>query len=179
MGMSGAASLVGSLVGGYRLARVIGMGATGAVYLGVRDDNPAERAAVKVLMPPLQLSEAERAEFHARFRREVQTLLGLEHPHILSVRAFGEDGGAGFPYMVLPYFDGGTLADRLAAGPLPLDEAAHYTSQIADALDYAHGRGVIHRDIKPSNVLLNGAGNAYLADFSIARLFEVSNATLT
>jgi serine/threonine-protein kinase len=137
------------------------------VFLGERDDTKRAQVAIKVLMLPPQLSEREQAEFHARFRREVQTLLELNHPHILSVLGFGEDAPTRLSYLVLPFVPG-TLVQRMASagGRLPLPEVAAYATQLADALDYAHRHGVIHRDVKPANVLLDGAGHVYLTDFT-------------
>jgi serine/threonine-protein kinase len=155
------------------------MGGTGAVYLAVHEGNSASQAAMKLFMPPPQLSAEERADFQARFRREAQVLLELRHPHILALEGFGEDRATGYAYMVLPYFGEGTLANRLAHGPLSLAQAADYLAQLSSALDYAHSHGVIHRDIKPANVLLDAQGQAYLADFSIARLFSGTHTTLT
>lgn len=154
----GPAALTGRVIAGYRLERVLGSGGTGIVYLGRRVDAPHNEAALKLLVTPLQLSPAERAEFQERFRREAQILLTLRHPHILSVQAFGDDSSAGFSYMVLPYLQGGTLATRLTQGLVPLNEAADYLTQLADALDYAHQHGVVHRGIKPGNVLLDAQG---------------------
>ena len=173
--------LLGRAIAGYRLDRVIGTGASGAVYLAFparrrRGDAPV---AVKVLGLPWQLSTQARGEFRARFQREADVLKRLSHPHILRLIDYGEQDG--FHYMVLPYMAGGTLARPAAArtGPLPAGEAARLALQLADAVDYAHRQGVIHRDIKPANVLLDGAGNAFLADFSIARLIEETTANLT
>lgn len=177
----GPEGLIGRVIAGYRLERVLGIGGAGAVYLGRSENNPDDEVAVKLLMPPMQLSLDERKEFHARFRREAQTLQQLNHPHILSIRAFGEDQGTGLSYMLLPYLSGGTLAAqlRLAGGPLTLNKVASYLTQLADALDYAHSKGVVHRDIKPSNILLDAQDHIYVADFGIAHLFDATRTTLT
>lgn len=183
--LPGPDGLVGRVIGGYRLNRLLGSGGTGAVFLGEREDSlpagdaPPEQAAIKVLIPPMQLSANDQAEFRTRFRREAEALQQLRHPHILSVRALGEDEATGLPYMVLPYLDGGTLATRLAAGALALTEASQYFAQLADALDYAHGQMVVHRDIKPANILLDRQGQVYLADFGLVKLFDGTRTTLT
>src|SRR5258708_29898866 len=191
-GTQGPASLIGQVLGGYRLERVLGKGATGAVFLGrwVQGPGPGqgerprieqvgglsvelpEAVAVKVLILPWQLNEAERADFRARFLREAETQQQrLRHPHIVTVLASGEDAASGLIYMAQPYLRGGTLAERLAAqtrqtGPMPLAEAAALLGQLADGLEDAHRQGVVHRDIKPANVLLNEQGQAYRSDFS-------------
>lgn len=175
----GAEGLIGREFGGYRLERMLGSGGTGSVFLGRRADAPQDQAAVKVLIPPMQLGAADQAEFRARFRREAQTLQQLQHPHILVVRAMGEDEATGLPYMLLPYIDGGTLATRIAQGPLSLAEASRYLAQVADALDYAHAHSIVHRDIKPANILLDQQGYIYLADFGLVKLFDGTRTTLT
>ena len=116
--------------------------------------------AVKVLMS--SLIEQDKS-FLDRFNREVKVAANLQHPHILPVYDFGIHEGK--PYIVMAYLQGGTLSDRIKQGPMSLSEVLSITSQIADALDFAHNQGIIHRDIKPSNVMLDKQGNGYLADF--------------
>jgi serine/threonine protein kinase len=175
-----AQDLTGRDIGGYRLVRSLGSGASGLVFLGEREGGEHAQAAIKLLLLPPQLTEQQQAEFQARFRREVLTLLELNHPHILSVLGFGQDNATGHSYLILPYVEG-TLARRLASagGPLPFDEVAGYAIQLAEALDYAHQHGVIHRAIKPSNVLLDRDGQVYLTDFSIAHLFGLTRTNIT
>ncbi len=170
-------SLVGQVIAGYRLDTLIGMGGAGAVFLGVALDG--KKVAVKVLVPPTLENEALYGEFHRRFIREARTLSLLKHPHILPVYAFGEDEGAGYAYMTMPYISGGTLLKRLNEGLPSSEQVRTYVQQIADALDYAHEQNVIHRDLKPSNVLLDEDGHVYLADFGVAKLFDDSSTVLT
>lgn len=180
--MGGPETLVGRVFGGYRLERIVGDGGTGVVYLGRKvSDTPGqpEQAAVKVLKLFWYTGGQQREELRSRFRHEVETWQRLHHPHILSVISSGEEDS--WPYIVLQYADGGTLANRIATsgGHMPFQEVARYLTQLADALDYAHQQGVVHRDVKPSNVLLDRQDNLYLTDFSIAKLLEGTQTTLT
>lgn len=163
---------IGRTLSGYRLAALLGAGGAGAVFLGERMDDPSVQRAIKVLLPGDDLAATELSSFQARFLRESQTTSQLlHHPHILPILSYHAEAN-GLSYMELPLMTGGTLAGRIKAGPIPLDDVARYLRQIASALDYAHRQGVIHRDVKAVNVLLDREGEAYLADFGIARIFE-------
>jgi serine/threonine protein kinase len=119
------------------------------------------QVAVKVLHPDLRAALGPE-----RFRREIQVLTRLTHPHILPLYDFGEAEGQ--LYYVMPYVSGESLAARLhREQQLPVDEAIAITVQVASALDYAHRQGFVHRDIKPDNILLE-EGQAIVADFGIA-----------
>jgi hypothetical protein len=145
----------------YRLEREIGAGGMATVYLA-RDLKHERPVALKVLKPDLaQVLGAE------RFLREIRITANLQHPHILPLLDSGDAGG--FLYYVMPYVEGQSLRERLLRDrPLPTDEVLALTRQVASALDYAHGQGVIHRDVKPENILLS-KGEAVVADFGIAR----------
>lgn len=179
----GPASLIGQVVGDYRLERVLGKGAMGAVFLARHAHAPAhapsDEVAIKVLILPWQLDDQERADFRARFLREAATLRTLRHPHIIAILDSGEDSASGLAYIVMPLMRGGTLADRLERGPLPLAQSADLLGQLADGLDYAHAHGLVHRDIKPANILLDEQGQAFLSDFSIVRLLAEVSTKLT
>ncbi len=152
----------------YRIERELGRGGMATVYLA-RDLRHHRQVAVKVLRPELAASLG--AE---RFLREIETTAGLRHPQILPLYDSGAAGG--FLYYVMPFIEGESLRDRMRRETqLPLDDAIRITREVAAALDYAHGRGVIHRDIKPENVLLDG-GHAVVADFGIARAVSTSGA---
>jgi hypothetical protein len=144
---------------GFRILRIAGKGGMGVVY-EAQQNTPRRTVALKVL------SRANSPEDLANFRREAQMIAGLEHPYIVPLYTFGENGGR--PYLALRFLGGGTVAGRIALGPIDLKAASNWVQSIADALDFAHQRGVIHRDLKPSNILLDEAGNAYLSDFGIA-----------
>jgi serine/threonine-protein kinase len=144
----------------YRVERELGAGGMATVYLA-RDLKHDRDVAIKVLHP--DLAAALGAD---RFLAEIRTTANLQHPHILPLHDSGEAGG--FLFYVMPFVDGETLRTRLTRDrPLPIPEAIRIAREVADALAYAHGRGVIHRDIKPENILLQG-GHALVADFGIA-----------
>jgi serine/threonine-protein kinase len=144
----------------YRVERELGAGGMAAVYLA-QDLKHRRQVAIKVLKP--ELAAAVGPE---RFLREIETTANLRHPHILPLYDSGEADGVLF--YVMPFVDGESLRERLRSQTqLPLDEALRITREVADALSYAHGLGVVHRDIKPENILLSG-GHAVLADFGIA-----------
>jgi len=163
MAGSTVADLVGRVLAGrYRLLGAIGSGASGRVY--VADDvRLRRRVAVKVLHPAL----AADAGFLRRFRSEAQLAASLHHPNVMAVYDWGEDG---VPFMVLELLAGGSLRSMLDAGTrLTTAQAAHVGGQVAAALDYAHGRGLVHRDIKPANLLFDEHGIVRVADFGLAR----------
>jgi tRNA A-37 threonylcarbamoyl transferase component Bud32/tetratricopeptide (TPR) repeat protein len=152
----------------YAIEREIGRGGMATVYLAhdVRHDR---KVALKVLHPELTASLG--AE---RFLHEIKTTARLNHPHILALHDSGEADG--FLFYVMPYVEGESLRDRLARErQLPLEDALQITSEVADALSYAHSHGIIHRDIKPENILLE-SGHAVVADFGIARAVSVGGA---
>jgi serine/threonine-protein kinase len=154
----------GMRLGPYEVQELVGRGAMGLVY---RAYHPAlnRTAAVKVLQ-----ALAPDPETVQRFRREAQAIAQMRHPNIISVYDFGELDGT--PSMIVEYVGGGSLADRLRAGPLAPVEAVRLLQGIAAALDYAHQLGVVHRDVKPANVLMGGDGTPILGDFGLAKLLQ-------
>ena len=153
-------ALTDALADRYRVERELGQGGMATVYLA-EDLKHARRVAVKVLHP--DLAAALGAE---RFLSEIRTTANLQHPHILALHDSGV--ASGFLYYVMPYVEGESLRGRLEREKqLPIDDALRIARELADALGYAHARGVIHRDIKPENILLQG-GHALVADFGIA-----------
>jgi serine/threonine-protein kinase len=145
----------------YRLERELGAGGMATVYLA-EDLKHHRKVAIKVMRP--EVAATIGAE---RFLKEIETTAGLRHPHILPLYDSGEAGGALF--YVMPFVEGESLRDRLTRERvLPIEEALAVAREVADALGYAHSRGIVHRDIKPENILLEG-GHAVVADFGIAR----------
>ncbi|MEO8576502.1 MAG: serine/threonine-protein kinase [Gemmatimonadales bacterium] len=155
--------LQAALAGEYSLQREIGRGGMGVVYLA-RDVQLDRDVAIKVL--PMHLARLSTAR--DRFVQEARTAAGLSHPHVVPIHRVGEADG--FVFFVMSYIEGETLGERLRAqGPLPPANAARVMREVAWALAYAHGRGIIHRDIKPDNILLEvGTGRAMVTDFGIA-----------
>ena len=145
---------------GYVIQGLAGRGGMGLVY------RAEQRATHRLVAIKLLTTGSVDAERLASFRREAATLAQLEHPRIVPLYDYGEHEGV--PFLVVRFLDGGTVAERLKAGPIPLDTALRWIRDVADALDAAHRRGITHRDVKPSNLLLDSAGNVYLADFGIA-----------
>jgi serine/threonine protein kinase len=152
----------GTHLGPYEIVGSIGAGGMGEVYRA-RDARLNRTVAIKVLAGHI----SERPDLKARFEREAQTLASLSHAHICPVFDVGRHDGT--DYIVMEYIEGRTLADRLARGALPPDEAVRVAIEIADALDTAHHRGIIHRDLKPGNIMLTKSG-AKLLDFGLAKL---------
>ncbi len=158
--------LTEAIAGTYRVERELGRGGMARVYLAhdLRHDRPV---AIKVLLPELSLAIS--AE---RFEQEIRIVSRLTHPNIVGLIGSGMldyPPAARLPYYVMHFVDGESLRDKLVReGPLPVEEAIRIATEVADALQFAHDRGVIHRDIKPENILLQ-AGHAMVADFGVAR----------
>ncbi|HEU5101727.1 MAG TPA: protein kinase [Roseiflexaceae bacterium] len=152
----------GTVLKTYTLGRRVAEGGFGAVYRA-RQAVVDRDVAVKVIRPEF----AGQPEFIRRFEAEAQIVARLEHPHIVPLYDYWRDPSGA--YLVMRWMQGGSLASLLGRGPLPLDRLARLFDQVISALALAHRRGVIHRDIKPANILLDEDGNAYLADFGIAK----------
>lgn len=159
--------LVGTVLGQYRIERVIGKGGMATVYQSTQVA-VNRTVAIKVLPSTFMHDET----FMTRFRQEAEVAAQLEHIHILPVYDFGEHDG--IPYIVMRYLDGGTLRERTQQGPIDAFATLHIIRQVAQALDYAHSRNVIHRDLKPSNIMLDSNDNAFLTDFGTAKLRDRS-----
>ena len=161
----------GQMLGSYQIINQIGQGGMATVYKAYQPSMD-RNVAIKVL--PGQLAQSP--EFVTRFQQEARIIAKLEHPHILPVFDYGENDGV--TYFVMRYLEAGTLKTKMEAGPLPLAEVDRIFTQLADALGYAHGHGVIHRDLKPANALVDEDGNLFLTDFGIAKLLESASPRL-
>ena len=162
-------------MGAFEVQRLIGAGGMGEVYLA-RDVRLNRDVALKVLPEALTLDD----DRLGRFEREAQVLASLNHPNIAAIYGVEESPDpvgplpAGRKALVLELVDGPTLADRLARGPLPLDEALAVAKQIAEGVEAAHRQGVIHRDLKPANIKLRPDGRVKVLDFGLAKLIASS-----
>ena len=157
----------GTRLGVYEVAEKIGAGGMGEVYRA-RDTKLDRDVALKVL-PDLFANDPERL---GRFQREAKALASLNHPNIGSIYGIEDDEADGVIALVLELIEGPTLADRIAQGPIPLDEALPIARQIAEALEAAHERGIIHRDLKPANVKVKSDGSVKVLDFGLAKAFQ-------
>jgi Tol biopolymer transport system component len=154
-----------SRLGPYEVTSKLGAGGMGEVYKA-KDTRLDRDVALKLLPSHL----AADPQFKARFEREAKSVSALNHPHICTLHDVGSETvrGEELHYLVLELIDGESLAQRLARGPLPMEDLLRYAVQISSALDAAHRRGIVHRDLKPGNVMITRAG-AKLLDFGLAR----------
>jgi len=152
----------GTKLGPYEIVSPLGAGGMGEVYRA-RDAKLNRDVAIKVL-PEAVANDSERL---ARFRREAQVLASLNHPHIAAIYGLEEAGG--IEALVLELVEGDTLAEGIARGPMPVDEALEIARQIARALEAAHEKGIVHRDLKPANVKVDTTGQVKVLDFGLAK----------
>jgi serine/threonine protein kinase len=167
----------GTVVGGYRIERVLGAGGMGAVYLAAHPTLP-RHDALKVLSAELSRDP----DFRARFIREADVASALDHPNIVSVYNRGQTD-SGELWIAMQYVDGTDADDALRAGTMTPQRAVYIVGEVARALDYAHAHNVVHRDVKPANFLLSGPigpdERALLGDFGIARALDDVGLTVT
>jgi eukaryotic-like serine/threonine-protein kinase len=156
----------GTRLGPYEVTAQLGAGGMGEVYRA-RDSRLDRTVAIKIL--PQRFSSDER--LRERFEREARAISALTHPNICTLYDIGQHEGASF--LVMEYVDGESLADRLAKGPLPIDQVIRYGVEIAEALEKAHRAGIVHRDLKPGNIILTKSG-AKLLDFGLAKFSQMN-----
>jgi len=160
----------GTRLGAYEVLGSLGAGGMGEVYRA-RDTQLGREVAIKVL-PAEFAHDAERL---ARFEREAQTLAALNHPHIATIHGVVDSGGV--RALVMELVEGETLAERIAHGALPVDEALRIARQIAVALETAHEQGIIHRDLKPANIKVRPDGTVKVLDFGLAKVLDPTPST--
>ncbi|GAC1623024.1 MAG: hypothetical protein NVS9B13_16420 [Candidatus Acidiferrum sp.] len=159
----------GTKLGSYEIVSALGAGGMGEVYRA-RDSKLAREVALKVI-PATFASDPERM---VRFEREAKVLASLNHPNIAHI--YGLDDSGGVRALIMELVEGPTLAERIAQGPIPLEEALSIAKQIAIAIEYAHEGGIVHRDLKPANVKVTHDGAVKVLDFGLAKAIEESPA---
>jgi eukaryotic-like serine/threonine-protein kinase len=158
----------GTRLGPYDIVSPLGAGGMGEVYRAT-DTRLKRQVAIKIL-PSTLAADPDRL---ARFQREAEVLASLNHPHIAAI--YGFEHALGMKALVMELVEGPTLADRIADGPIPIDEALPIASEIAGALEAAHERGIVHRDLKPSNIKVRHDGTVKVLDFGLAKLSETGS----
>jgi serine/threonine protein kinase len=157
----------GTRLGSYEIVGPLGAGGMGEVYRAV--DTRLKREVALKTLPPALLGDPDRV---ARFQREAEVLAALNHPHIAAIHGLEETDGV--KALVMELVEGATLAERIAEGPIPVDEAVAIARQIADALEAAHERGIVHRDLKPANIKIREDGTVKVLDFGLAKLADAA-----
>ncbi len=159
-------------IGQYRVLDQIGAGGMATVYKGYH-----ERLDRYVAIKVMHQNFLQDPSFRSRFEREARIVASLEHPNIVPIYDFAEYNGR--PYLIMKFVEGETLKDHLRGGELTQDDAVRLLEETANALTYAHGRGILHRDIKPSNIVIDENGRAYLTDFGLARIAQHGESTMS
>lgn len=161
---------VGETIGPYKIVAQIGQGGMATIFKAYQT-NLDRYVALKVMHPALK----EDRSFVMRLQREATVIAKLSHPNIVAVHDFREYEG--IPFLVLQYIEGKTLKDVLKEQKLNTQQILNIVRPVADALSYAHARGVLHRDVKPSNILIDNEGHVYLSDFGLARIAQSGEST--
>ena len=159
--------MIGKVVAGHRIARLVGRGGMGVVYEAV-EESLGRTVALKLVAP----ERAGEPGFRERFIAESRLAAAIDHPNVLPVFKAGEEDG--LLYLAMRFVDG---ADLRSLSPLDPMRAAHVTAQVGAALDAAHARRLVHRDVKPANVLIAPGDHAYLTDFGLVKALDESAAT--
>ena len=157
--------MIGQTLSHYHVTAALGAGGMGEVYRAT-DTNLNREVAIKVL-PPEVVEDPERL---GRFKREAHLLAALNHPNIAAI--YGLEEADGKPFLALELVEGEELKERLARGPIPVDEALEMAKEIAEALEAAHNKGIVHRDLKPANVKLTPEGKVKVLDFGLAKAWS-------
>jgi serine/threonine-protein kinase len=164
----------GTRIGSFEILGSLGAGGMGEVYRA--HDTKLQRDVALKILPESFAADADRL---ARFTREAQVLASLNHPHIAAIHGIEDgpaDSGASVRALVLELVDGPTLADRIAQGALPIQEALGIARQLTEALEAAHEQGIVHRDLKPANIKVRDDGTVKVLDFGLAKLVATPQA---
>ena len=157
--------MIGRTLGNYKIINQLGKGGMGEVFQA-KDQKLGRDVAIKVL-PEEFAKDSDRV---ARFQREAKLLASLNHPNIAAIHGLEESEGTNF--LVLKLVEGQTLADRIIATPIPVEESLRLALQIAEALEAAHEKGVIYRDLKPANIKVTPDGKVKVPDFGLAKAYS-------
>src|ERR1700722_4463647 len=165
---------IGEVVGNnYEILGIVGAGGMGVVYRA-RDRRLERTVALKFLPPEMDRNDREREYFLL----EARTASSLDHPNIGVIHGI-EETADGRSFIVMAFYEGQTLAQRMSSGPIAAAEAVAIASQIAQGLQEAHSRQIVHRDIKPSNVMITPSGAIKIVDFGLARVLSAETVTVT
>ena len=163
---------IGDQIGVYTISGYLGAGGMASVYQGYHAKLD-RHVAIKVMHQAMQQDTA----FQSRFEREARIVARLEHPNIVPIYDYNEHDGQ--PYLVMKFVEGETLKDRLRDGIPAHEQTLQWMTKIANALTYAHNKGVLHRDIKPSNIIIDDDGKPHLTDFGLARIAQAGESTMS